>query len=60
MMQGKKRLATLVGVGLLLGFVSIPFAAVNHSAPMQWDEIESGTAEDLNDIWGTGPDNVYA
>lgn len=35
------------------------FATVDHTRPMEWHAMDSGTTETLNDIWGSSSSNIF-
>ncbi len=60
-MKLPKMLLTVVcGVGMMLGLAIPGLAVVDHTKPMLWTELDSGTTEVLNDVWGSGSNNVFA
>lgn len=56
-----RKLAILVSVGVFLAtlFPSIGGTVVNHNYQMEWQEVTSGTEENLNDIWGSDAYNIF-
>jgi len=60
MKVAKKALSICCCVVLWLGVATPGISGVDHSQDMYWTEMDSGTTENLYDIWGSGSDNVFA
>ena len=49
-----------LSTGLVLNASLPSIAEVDHSTPMLWTVMESGTTEHLNGIWGSASNHIFA
>lgn len=56
----KRLMVLFLSTGLVLNASLPSIAEVDHSTPMLWTVMESGTTEHLNGIWGSASNHIFA